>query len=458
LGELLFFCAGGELLMASKVKPLSGFPEYLPAGRVVEQRVLDVLRETFELHGFAGIQTRSVEPMAELARKGEITKEVYVVRRLHAEGDGKDDLGLHFDLTVPFARYVLENAASLQFPFRRYQIQPAWRGERPQQGRYREFWQADIDIVGQGGLAVHHDAEVLLVMLEAAWRLSDEIGLPRLIARVNNRKLMQGFYAGLGVEDPLAAIQAVDKLDKIGEEAVRSMLTASAEQADSIMALGQIKSSDDGFVAQVRSLGVSNELLDQGLAELADLVKAVSSHFPGQVLADLGVARGLDYYTGNVFELALEGVTGLGTVSAGGRYDSLASDGRNTYPGVGISFGVTRVLAPALSKGALLASRPVPSAVLVAVDDEGTRGVADEVAAALRARGIACEVAPNAPAYGKQIMFAQRRGIPFVWFGGVTGQVKDIRSGAQADADAAVWAPPVADARPSLVLTGSEWF
>jgi len=457
LGELLHFYAGGEYLMATKVKPLSGFPEYLPAGRVVEQRVLDVLRETFELHGFAGIQTRSVEPLAELARKGEITKEVYVVRRLHAEGDGKDDLGLHFDLTVPFARYVLENAGSLQFPFRRYQIQPAWRGERPQQGRYREFWQADIDIVGQGTLAAHHDAEVLLVMLEAAGRLHDEIGLPRLIARVNNRQLMQGFYAGLGVDDPLAAIQAVDKLDKIGEGAVRAMLAATPKQADAIMALGRIKTADGGFVAQVRGLGVANDQLDKGLAELSDLVKAVSARFPGQVVADLSVARGLDYYTGNVFELALDGVPGLGTVSAGGRYDSLASDGRNTYPGVGISFGVTRVLAPVLAKGVLQASRAVPSAVLVAVDDENSRGVADQVAATLRARGVACEVAPNAPAYGKQIMYAQRRGIPFVWFGGVTGQVKDIRSGSQADADAANWAPPSEDAKPSLVRSGEAW-
>jgi len=442
--------------MAAKVRPLSGFPEYLPAGRAVEQRVLDVLRETFELHGFAGIQTRSVEPLDELARKGEITKEVYAVRRLHAEAGGKDDLGLHFDLTVPFARYVLENAASLQFPFRRYQIQPAWRGERPQQGRYREFWQADIDIVGLGTLAAHHDAEVLMVMLEAAGRLHDEIGLPRLIARVNNRKLMQGFYKGLGVADPLAAIQAVDKLDKIGEDAVRSMLAATPKQADAIMALGRIKTPDDGFVAQVRALGVSNELLDLGLDELADLVKSVSARYPGQVVADLSVARGLDYYTGNVFELALDGVPGLGTVSAGGRYDSLASDGRNTYPGVGISFGVTRVLAPVLSRGALQASRPVPSAVLVAVDDEATRGVADEVAAALRARGIACEVAPNAPAYGKQIMFAQRRGIPYVWFGGVAGQVKDIRSGDQVDADAAVWTPPAEDAKPTLSGQGPD--
>ena len=159
-------------------KPLSGFPEFLPAGRIVEQAILDSLRETFELHGFASIETRAVEPMAQLARKGEIDKEIYVVRRLHAERHGggadADELGLHFDLTVPFARYVLENSGHLVFPFRRYQIQKVWRGERPQEGRYREFVQADIDIVGESTLADHHDVEVAVVMLEALAKLSDD--------------------------------------------------------------------------------------------------------------------------------------------------------------------------------------------------------------------------------------------------------------------------------------------
>lgn len=446
--------------MAQRVKPLSGFPEYLPAGRIVEQRVLDILRETFELHGFAGIQTRSVEPLEELSRKGEITKEVYVVRRLHSEEGSPDDLGLHFDLTVPFARYVLENAPQLQFPFRRYQIQPCWRGERPQQGRYREFWQADIDVVGQGALAAHHDAEVLLVMLEAAGRLHDELGLPRVIAKVNNRKLMQGFYSGLGVADPLAAIQAVDKLDKIGTAGVRAMLQDAGldgKTVERILDLAAVGDSPESgrhlakFESAVRGLGVRNEEFDAGVRELMDLAAAVGRRFPDQVLPDPRVARGLDYYTGSVYELALEGMPGVGTVSAGGRYDSLASDGKTTYPGVGISFGLSRVLAPLLAKGSLTASRPVPSAVFVAVDSEETRDQADAVAAALRARGVACEVSPNASAYGKQIKLAERRGIPFVWFGGLDGQVKDIRSGGQCDADAGQWAPPPGDARPSIV-------
>jgi len=443
--------------MAQRVQPLSGFPEFTPAGRIVEQRLLDILRTTFELHGFAGIQTRSVEPLAELARKGEITKEVYVVRRLHAAASDADDLGLHFDLTVPFARYVLENAPALQFPFRRYQIQPAWRGERPQQGRYREFWQADVDIVGQGSLATHHDAEVLLVMLEALAHVHDELGVPRAVVRINNRKLMQGFYAGLGVEDPMAAVQAVDKLDKVGADGVAAMLGEAGldrPRIDKILALAKIKAAPDdgaGLADAVRGLGVRNELLDAGLAELSALAAAVAQRYPEQVRIDLSIARGLDYYTGSIFEVVLESMPELGTVSAGGRYDSLASDGRDTYPGVGISFGVTRVVAPLLAKGALTASRPVPSAVLVAVDSEAERSVAEDVAASLRRRGIACEVAPDSPPYGRQIKFADRRGIPFVWFGGMTGQVKDIRSGDQQDADAQTWTPPPADARPAVV-------
>ncbi|HEY0642205.1 MAG TPA: ATP phosphoribosyltransferase regulatory subunit, partial [Nocardioides sp.] len=182
----------------SKPTPLSGFPEFLPEQRVVEQQILDRLRRTFELHGFANIETRAVEPMDQLLRKGETSKEVYVLRRLQAdEQQGDAGMGLHFDLTVPFARYVLENAGKLEFPFRRYQIQKAWRGERPQEGRFREFTQADIDIVGKDDLPFHHDVEVARVMAEAMAALP----VPRLTLQVNNRRLIQGFYAGLGATD-----------------------------------------------------------------------------------------------------------------------------------------------------------------------------------------------------------------------------------------------------------------
>ncbi|MFT4294840.1 MAG: histidine--tRNA ligase [Micropruina sp.] len=440
----------------SRPKPLSGFPEFLPAQRIVEQRVLASLAETFELHGFGSIETRALEPMAQLARKGEIDKEIYVVRRLQAERHGggaeADELGLHFDLTVPFARYVLEHSGHLTFPFRRYQIQKVWRGERPQEGRYREFLQADIDVVGQATLAAHHDVEVARVILDALERLHTDFGVPPVLMRVNNRRLAEGFYRGLGIDDHLAVLQRVDKLDKIGPDAVAELLTGelglSAEVAATCLELATISAPDDSFVERVRALGVRNDLLDEGLEQLAAVVRAGAAAAPGRIVADLKIARGLDYYTGTVYETELSGYEHLGSVCSGGRYDSLASDGRTTYPGVGLSIGVTRILVPLLAKGALTASRTVPTCVLVAVDSEETRGEADAIAARLRARGIATEVAPKADRFGKQIRYADRRGIPFVWF--ASGEVKDIRSGEQTAADPDQWQPPADDLTPKV--------
>ena len=439
----------------SRPKPLSGFPEFLPAGRIVENRVLGVVTSTFELHGFAPIETRAVEPLAQLSRKGEIEKEIYVVRRLHAEAGDVDELGLHFDLTVPFARYVLENAGHLAFPFRRYQVQKVWRGERPQEGRYREFTQADIDIVGQGALAAHHDVEIPLVALDVFEKLHRDLGLPPVSLHVNNRKLSEGFYRGLGIEDTAAVLQRVDKYDKIGPDAVAELLTAevglTAAQARACVALAGISATDESFVDQVRALGVSGQLLDSGLEELSALVRVAARSVPDRVVADLKIARGLDYYTGTVYETFLVGSERLGSVASGGRYDSLASDGKVTFPGVGYSFGITRILAPLIGKGKLVASRSVPSAVLVAVDDEDSRERAIAVAARLRARGIAVEVAPKADKFGRQIRYAERRGIPFVWFGaGYDDSVKDIRSGAQTPASPDAWAPSAEDLAPAV--------
>ena len=440
----------------ARPKPLSGFPELLPAQRMVEQAVIDIVRETFELHGFASIETRAVETMDSLTRKGEITKEVYVVRRLHAEpGETGDDLGLHFDLTVPLARYVLENSGHLQFPFRRYQIQKVWRGERPQEGRYREFTQADIDIIGENTLADHHDVEAPLVMLEALEKLHTRLGLPPARMHVNNRKLSEGFYRGLGIEDTAAVLQRVDKFDKIGPDAVTELLTdelgLSGQVAAKCVELATICTEDDSFVGRVRELGVHSEMLDEGLDALAQVINAARIQVPGRMVADLKIARGLDYYTGTVYETVLVGYERLGSISSGGRYDSLATDGKRSYPGVGISLGLTRLLMPLLARGELTASRSVPSCVVVAVDAEQTRTTAMQVAAALRARGIACEVAPKADKYGKQIRYADRRGIPYVWFGGLSGEVKDIRSGEQLAADASAWTPPLADERPQVI-------
>lgn len=435
----------------SRPKPISGYPEFLPAGRIIEQRALDILRESFELHGFGSIETRVVEPLDVLARKGEIDKEIFAVRRLHAE-EGPDELGLHFDLTVPLARYVLENSGHLAFPFRRYQIQKVWRGERPQEGRYREFCQADIDIIGSENLAAHHDVEIPLVALEAFERLHTELGVPPVLMHVNNRKLSQGFYEGLGIEDTAAVLQRVDKFDKIGPDAVVELLTGELGLSDTVarrcVALADIQAGDASFVDAVRDLGVRSELLDQGLDELATLVTTAAAAVPGRIVADLKIARGLDYYTGTVYETELVGHEKMGSVASGGRYDSLASDGRTTYPGVGYSFGVTRILVPLVAKGKLAVSRSVPTCVLVAVDSEETRPEAIATAQRLRSRGIPTEVAPRADRFGKQIKYADRRGIPFVWF--ASGEVKDIRSGDQVPADADSWTPPAGDLRPEV--------
>ncbi|MFP3712337.1 histidine--tRNA ligase [Puerhibacterium sp. TATVAM-FAB25] len=454
----------------ARIAPLSGFPEWLPDGRVVEQHVLDTLRRTFELHGFAGIETRAVEPLEQLLRKGETSKEVYVLRRLQADPEadegGDKQLGLHFDLTVPFARYVLENAGKLAFPFKRYQVQKVWRGERPQDGRFREFVQADIDVVGAGELPYHFEVELPLVMAEALGALR-EIGLPPVRVLVNNRKVAEGFYRGVGLEDVEGVLRQVDKLDKIGPDAVAELLRAeqgaTPEQAKACLELAAIAGEDVSVVDRVRELatahGAVTELLETGLAELRALVAAAAERAPGVVVADLKIARGLDYYTGSVYETVLVGHEQLGSICSGGRYDTLASDGKNTYPGVGLSIGVSRVVSRLLSAELVQATRGVPSAVVVAVVDEEQRAASDAVAAALRGRGIPVEVAPSAAKFGKQIRYADRRGIPFVWFPGTVGedgvrgpdQVKDIRSGEQTPADAATWEPPAEDRWPRVV-------
>src|SRR6478735_10750037 len=262
----------------SRPTPLSGFPELLPSSRVVEREVITSLSRTFELHGFANIETRAVEPLDRLAKGGEIDKEIYVLRRLQST-DSADDtgLGMHFDLTVPFARYVLENAGHLEFPFRRFQIQPAWRGERPQEGRYRQFVQADIDVVGRDELPFHHDVEVLRVMVQALGVLP----LPALSFQVNNRKLIQGFYRGLGIPDVTAAIRQIDKLDKQPAEAVAALLVSEAgateEQAERCLELATIRVSDGSVVERVMALGVSDELRDRGLAELSAVLEGCAS-------------------------------------------------------------------------------------------------------------------------------------------------------------------------------------
>ncbi len=394
-------------------QPLSGFPEWLPEQRLVEQELLDRIRARFELHGFVPVETRAVEPLDQLLAKGETDKEIYVLRRLQAEPDSDDaGLGLHFDLTVPFARYVLENRGRLQFPLRRYQMQKSWRGERPQEGRYREFLQIDADIVGQGTLGLHADAELLAV----AHDVLGSLPIPPVVMRVNNRKVLEGCYRALGVEDTQATLRTVDKLDKIGEAAVHAQLVEQVgldqAQAKACLEIAQISSEDASFADAVRALGLRDDLLDEGLAELT-------------------------------------------------RYDDLASAGAGVrFPGTGVSIGLTRILGRLFGLDLLRPSRRTPSCVLVALPSEADRERCAAVAGALRARGIPCEVAHEPARYGKQIRNAERKGIPYVWFpeGEVSGghEVRDIRSGEQHPADPGSWTPPDDDLHVRLLAGEAE--
>ena len=464
----------------AKGASLSGFPEWLPSERVVEQRVIDTLRKVFELNGFIGIETRAVEPGSSLLKKGETSKEIYLLSRLQEVGQENDTpvedrLGLHFDLTVPLSRYVVEHANDLAFPFKRWQIQKVWRGERPQEGRFREFVQADIDVIGNGELPDHYEVELPLVMVSALEALR-EFGLPKATVHANNRKLSEGFYRGLGLNDIEGVLREIDKLDKIGADEVAKLLVgecgASEAQAAACLELANLTAANgaelaERFDALCAAHGIATDsdayvLARQGLDTLAMIVDEAARIRPGSVIADLKIARGLDYYTGSVYETFLDGAASLGSICSGGRYDNLASQGNRKYPGVGLSIGLSRLVSYMLHTAGAKASRISPAAVLVAVWNDEDRAASNEIANRLRARGIATDVAPTAAKLGKQIKYADKLGIPYVWFPAdrsdpeAVDEVKNIVTGDQEPADAKSWEPDTLVARQTVEIQGVE--
>jgi histidyl-tRNA synthetase len=418
----------------AKITPISGFPEWLPEQRLVEQEVLDGLRSRFELYGFAPIETRAVELLETLLAKGETDKEIYALKRLADEGGGDAGFGLHYDLTVPFARYAVQFYNDLTFPFKRYQVQKAWRGERPQEGRYRELLQADIDVIDRGSLSLSFDAEMPWLVHETLASLP----FPPVTIRVNNRKVTEGYLRGLGVEEPVPAMRILDKLDKVGPDGVRAMLDLPDAQVDKLLELVSISSSSTAFIDDVRSLGVNDEMLDEGLDELRYVMSELEPLPEGAVVADMGIVRGFDYYTGTVYEGVMQGHESLGAVCAGGRYDNLAAGAREPLPGVGISIGVSRILGRLFGQGLLAADRKSPTVVLVARVGEDAAGVVR----ALRSRGIPSELYHEETKLGKQIKYANDKGIPYVWLPFEDGHVvRDMSSGDQVPAEAGSWTP-----------------
>ena len=433
--------------MTYRPRPVSGFPEHLPEVRMEELRMLDRIRATFESYGFAPIETPSVEELEVLLAKGETDKEIYTIERLQADDAtaGEARLGLHYDLTVPFARYVAQHFNDLVFPFKRYQMQRVWRGERPQAGRFREFTQCDIDVIGVDNLAVTFDAELAAVAMQAL----DAIGVSGVTLHISNRKILNGFLMGLGLSEPadrVSVIRAIDAIAKVGPDQTSASIDGvKAGIAAKCIALAGIIGGAD-TIDRVRALGVEHEELDQGLTELEEVLKHLNFLGTANAVADLSIARGFDYYTGTVYEGRFDAAAGFGSVVAGGRYDDLAGAFINKkLPGVGISIGFSRLFAKLLADKAIDAKRKSPADLLIVLPSEERRETMLITAQALRRRGFKVETYHAPQKIGKQLSYAEKKGIPFVWFPpfdeGGDPEVKDMGSGNQTKADVATWKP-----------------
>jgi histidyl-tRNA synthetase len=426
---------------------ISGFVEWLPEQRIAELRWMDEIRRVFESYGFCSIETPAVEEIEVLLAKGETDKEIYALKRLQEDDDSSDArLGLHYDLTVPLARYVAEHYNDLVFPFKRYQIQRVWRGERPQEGRFREFYQCDIDVINNNVVPLHFDAEMPAIIYEIFQRL----GIVDFQMHINNRKILEGYLRGLGIDDANAVIRVLDKLDKVGRDGVLSQLQSNMglqqDLASRCLALASIRTFDLSFVEQVRALGVKSDKLDEGLEELAFVIDALSDLPRGVVLADLSIARGFDYYTGTVYEGKLAEFPSYGTICAGGRYDDLASAFINRkLPGVGISLGLTRLFAALLAEGRVKVGPKSPALVLVVFPNAERRDEAIQTAKTLRERGFNVEMYHSPGKIAQQMRYASRKGIPYVWFppfeDGSVHEVKNMSTEEQAVASPDTWEP-----------------
>ena len=403
------------------VGPISGFPEWTPAERILEQRMLDTIRTSFERYGFSPIETSSVERNEVLTAKGgsETERQIYRLTGLNPKSaEDARDYSLHFDLTVPLARYVAQRYGDLVFPFRRYQIQKVWRGERPQHGRFREFTQCDIDIVGDGELGMMADAEIPAVITDVFTRLN----IGNFCIRISNRKILIGYLEHLGFSEGETAdiLREADKVDRQGEGPVRKYLQengADESKVKSILGLVKAEGSSQDILQLLKSMTGIGERFEQGVAELSTVVEfAASFGIPDANLqVDLGIIRGLDYYTGTIYETRLTDHPQLGSICSGGRYDDLASYfiGR-ALPGVGISIGLSRLFSQLISAKILQTGPATIALVLVATPDESIYRKAIEMASDLRSAGIDTEIYFEKARLARQLRYASRKGIKIV--------------------------------------------
>lgn len=418
-------------------RTLSGFMELLPQPQQQMERMMDILRRTYSLYGFTPLDTPVIEASEVLLAKGggETEKQIYRFQK------GDADLALRFDLTVPLAKYVALHYNDLSFPFRRYQIGKVYRGERAQRGRFREFYQADIDIIGDGKLDITNEAEIPAII----YQTFTSLGLKRFQIRVNNRKILNGFYAMLGLTEQSGDImRTVDKLDKIGTEKVRTLLVdecgVSADSAGEILKFIAITGGNEQVLAALESYRGRSEVFDEGLDQLNTVVKYLSAFgVPAENFAvDLTIARGLDYYTGTVYETTLLDHPEIGSVCSGGRYDNLAEYYTDKQlPGVGISIGLTRLFYVLGEQGLLNPDLPTAPADVLILPMTAELSPAVTLATRLRAAGVRTQLYTEQKKFKAKMSYADKLGVPYVVFLGddeIAGNVvacKDMTSGEQ---------------------------
>ena len=421
-----------------KPRTLSGFMELLPRRQQQFERMAELLRKSYSLYGFTPLDTPIIEASEVLLAKagGETEKQIYRFTK------GDSDLSLRFDLTVPLAKYVALHYAELSFPFRRFQIGKVYRGERAQRGRFREFYQADIDVIGDGKLDIVNEAEIPAIICQTFTAL----GLNRFQIRVNDRKILNGFYAMLGLTDKAGDVmRTVDKLPKIGPDKVRELLTGeetglTGDQADEILKFISITGSNKEVIDSLEAYRGRHDLFDQGLDELSTVVKYLGAFgVPEDKFAvDLTIARGLDYYTGTVYETFMTDHPEIGSICSGGRYDNLAEYYTDKQlPGVGISIGLTRLFYVLEEQGCLNEALNTAPADVLILPMTGDLSPAIAFATRLREAGIRTQLYTEQKKFKQKMSYADKLGIPFAAFLGddeiAQGKVslKDMSTGEQ---------------------------
>ena len=393
-------------------KTIAGFMELLPNEQILFNQMVDTIRKSYESFGFLPLDTPVIEYSEVLLAKagGETEKQIYRFEK------GDSDLSLRFDLTVPLAKYVAEYYGRLSFPFRRYQIGKVYRGERPQRGRYREFYQCDIDIIGDENLSIINEAEIPAVI----YTTFKNLGFDNFTICMNNRKILNGLFENLNLKEIATDVmRAIDKFDKIGEEGVREELTelnVSEEAMTKIFEFIKIKGTTENKIKALKEMNIENELFIQGISELETVVKSIKMFgVPEEYFGvDLKIARGLDYYTGTVYETFLNDYKNLGSVCSGGRYDNLAEYYTDKkLPGVGISIGLTRLFYQLNEANLIKATKKSIADVLVISMDEDINE-ALEVSSKIRNAGINTEVYVEDKKPKAKMKYADKLGIPYI--------------------------------------------